>query len=135
MPIAIITLPQFGSSPAIAVFTSGELATENAIFFASSSLLHFVTSTCINFDAPSPSLTTLFAKFNKTLFTALLKSLNLESLKSLIVLFFALPVEKIVIISFVLVSPSQVIALNVLVIFFLSTFFKIFEDKSASVKI
>jgi len=32
MPIKI--LPQFGSSPATAVFTSGEFAIEKAIFFA-----------------------------------------------------------------------------------------------------
>ena len=31
LPIAMITLPQLGSSPAIAVFTNGELAIEKAI--------------------------------------------------------------------------------------------------------
>ena len=36
-------LPQFGSSPAIAVLTNGEFATEKAIFFASISFLHLAT--------------------------------------------------------------------------------------------
>ena len=40
LPIAIIILPQFGSSPAIAVLTKGELPIENAIFLASNSFLH-----------------------------------------------------------------------------------------------
>ena len=64
LPIAIIILPQFGSSPFIAVFTSGEFAIENAIFFALSSDLQFFTFTVINLVAPSPSATTLLAKFN-----------------------------------------------------------------------
>ena len=44
-------------------------------------------------------------------------------------------VEKIVTISFVLVSPSQVIALNVVEIFFFNNLFKISFDNFASVKI
>ena len=57
LPIAIIILPQFASSPAIAVLTKGELATENAIFFAD-----FVEEApsnfmVINLEAPSPSIT------------------------------------------------------------------------------
>ena len=79
-PIAITILPQFGSSPAIAVFTKGELATEKPIFLASSSFLQFSTLIDINFDAPSPSKTTLLAKFNKTFFSASSKSLILLSL-------------------------------------------------------
>ena len=43
LPIAIIILPQLGSSPAIAVLTSDELAIEKAIFFASFSDLQFCT--------------------------------------------------------------------------------------------
>ena len=42
--------------------------------------------------------------------------------------------ENTVIISFVLVSPSQVIALNVLLIFFFKSFFKTSFGISASVK-
>ena len=34
LPIPIATLPQLGSSPAIAVLTNGEHATESAIFLA-----------------------------------------------------------------------------------------------------
>jgi len=37
-------------------------------------------SIVINLEAPSPSATTLFAKFNKTLFNAISKSLILSSL-------------------------------------------------------
>ena len=48
---------------------------------------------------------------------------------------FATPVEKIVTISFVLVSPSQLIELKVVEIFFLRSFFKISFGISASVKI
>src|SRR6056300_391292 len=73
LPIAIIILPQLGSSPAIAVLTNGELAIERAICFASISDLHFLTLTVTNFEDPSPSETTLFARFNKTLFKALSK--------------------------------------------------------------
>ena len=47
-PIAIITLPQFGSSPAIAVLTRFEFAIEKAIFFASSSFLELITIIVIN---------------------------------------------------------------------------------------
>ena len=54
-----MTRPQFGSSPAIAVFTNGEFATDKAIFFASISFLHLLTFIVINFDAPSPSETIL----------------------------------------------------------------------------
>ena len=55
MPIAITILPQFGSSPAIAVFTKGEFATEKAIFFASISFLHLLTFIVTNFVA-TPSV-------------------------------------------------------------------------------
>ena len=43
-------------------------------------------------------------------------------------------VENIETISFVLVSPSQLIALNVVSIFFFSNFCKMFEERFASVK-
>ena len=58
--MAIIILPQFGSSPAIAVLTSFEFAIENAIFFASSSFFDLTILTVINLLAPSPSATILF---------------------------------------------------------------------------
>ena len=63
--IAITILPQFGSSPEIAVFTKGEFAIEKEIFFASSSVLQFLTLIDINLDAPSPSAATLFANLIK----------------------------------------------------------------------
>ena len=50
-----MTLPQFGSSPATAVFTKGEFAIEKAIFLALPNDLAFITFTVRNFFAPSPS--------------------------------------------------------------------------------
>ena len=41
------------------------MAIEKPIFFASCSDLELVTFIVTNFEAPSPSATTLFAKFNK----------------------------------------------------------------------
>ena len=66
LPIHIITLPQLGSSPATAVFTSGEQATEKAIFFALVTDLAFKTFIVKNFFAPSPSTTTCLARFKHT---------------------------------------------------------------------
>ena len=60
---------------------------------------------------------------------------NFGSLKLFISLLFALPVENIETMSFVLVSPSHVIALKVVLIFRLSICFKIDEEILASVKI
>ena len=71
-------LPQLGSSPAIAVFTKGEFAIEKHIFFASSSVLQFLTFIVTNFDAPSPSAATLFERFSKTLNKAELNSFKLK---------------------------------------------------------
>ena len=64
LPIAITILPQLGSSPAIAVFTKGEFAIENAIFFACDSVFDLRIFTVINLEDPSPSATTLLARFN-----------------------------------------------------------------------
>ena len=135
LPMAIIILPQFGSSPAIAVFTRAELAIEKAIVFASSSFFDFIMLIVINLLAPSPSMTILFAKFNNTECNASLKSFIVLSLILSIFKLLTFPVEKIETISFVLVSPSQVIALNVVSIFFLSNLLKISFERSASVKI
>ena len=118
----------------MAVFTNGEFAIEKPIFFASFSFLQPCISIVINLDAPSPSATTLFAKFNKTLFNAISKFLIFSSLILLILGCFDFPVEKIDTISFVLVSLSQLIALNVFDIFFFKSFFKISFGISASVK-
>ena len=110
------------------------MAIEKAICLASASDLHFLTFIVINFEDPSPSATTLLAKFNKTLFKALSKTLIFLSLKFLILALLALPVAKIVAMSFVLVSPSHVIALKVVEIFFFNNFFKISFEIFASVK-
>ena len=72
-PMAIIILPQFGSSPAIAVLTRLEFAMEKAIFFASFSLFDLITFIVINLVAPSPSATILLDKFNNTECKALSK--------------------------------------------------------------
>ena len=63
-------LPQLGSSPATAVFTKGELAIENAIFFALPKDLAFITLIVTNFFAPSPSTTICLAKFRQSFFNA-----------------------------------------------------------------
>ena len=135
LPIAIIILPQLGSLPAIAVLTKGELAIEKAIFFASFSVFALITLIVINLLAPSPSSTILFDKFNNTECKALSKSAIFLSLMLFIIRFFNLPVEKIETISLVLVSPSQLIALNVVSIFFFSNLLKISFERLASVKI
>ena len=58
--------PQLGSSPAIAVLTSGELATEKNIFFALDTDFAFTTFIVKNF-CTSPSTTICLAKFKQTL--------------------------------------------------------------------
>ena len=55
---------------------------ENAIFFASLSVLQLKIFIVINFEAPSPSATTLFAKFNKTLLHSL--KVELKILQSIL---------------------------------------------------
>ena len=114
--------------------TKGEFAIEKDIFLASISFLLLITFTVINLDAPSPSATTLFARFNKTFIKDLLNLLNLGLSILFISTFDASPVAKIETISFVLVSPSQEIALNVFEIFFFNNFLRTFEEIDASVK-
>src|SRR5690348_4980731 len=55
LPAAHRIRPQFGSEPATAVLTSGELAIVRAILTAASLLGAPVTVIVINFFAPSPS--------------------------------------------------------------------------------
>ena len=78
-PHAIIILPQLGSSPAIAVLTKGELAIENATFFAMIVVLPPIIFIVINLLAPSPSATICFARFKHNLCKAFSKSCNLGS--------------------------------------------------------
>ena len=112
----------------------GQLAIEKDTFFASSSVLQFLTFIVTNFVAPSPSAATRFAKFKRTLNKEELKSDNFLSFTLVKFEFWTSPVAKIETISLVLVSPSQEIALKVFCIFFLSSCFKILEDILASVK-
>ena len=134
-PIAITILPQFGSSPAIAVLNKGELAIEKPIFFAIVVDLAPITFIVINFFAPSPSTTICLERFNANLCKAFSKSCSLGSKTLYIFEFFALPVAKIATISFVEVSPSTVIELNVVVATFLRIAFKNTEGIFASVNI
>ena len=62
-PIAIIILPQFASSPYIAVLTNNDSEIAKAIFEACFLFLAFFTFTSINLEIPSPSQTIFFAKF------------------------------------------------------------------------
>ena len=65
-PAAERMRPQFGSEPAIAVFTSGEFAIDRAIFSAARSLVAPSTSMVTSFCAPSPSLTICRASDSST---------------------------------------------------------------------
>ena len=76
----------------------------------------------------------IFARLSKTLLRDSSNSFNLLSEILSIFPCLAFDVENIVIMSLVLVSPSQVIALNVLLIFFFKSFFKTSFGISASVK-
>ena len=86
-----------------------------------------------NFEDPSPSAATLFARFKSTLCNDLLNSRSFESLTDFMSKFFALPIANIETISFVLVSPSHVIALKVDPIFIFKLCFKTLEERFASV--
>src|SRR5689334_15700477 len=66
LPTAATMRPQFGSSPAIAVFTKGELAIDWAMRRAASSLSAPVTRTVTNLVRPSPSFTTCSASSRMT---------------------------------------------------------------------
>jgi len=60
-PTAITTRPQLASSPASAVFTSGEFPIESAILRAEASDSAPITSISTNFVNPSPSRATCWA--------------------------------------------------------------------------
>ncbi len=62
LPTAITTRPQLASSPAIAVFTSGELAMDSAMRLAAASVSAPSTWTVISLVMPSPSLMTCKAR-------------------------------------------------------------------------
>src|SRR6266853_1965278 len=62
LPSAIMMRPQLGSAPLIAVFTSGELATERAASTASRRVRAPRTAISTSFVAPSPSSTSMRAR-------------------------------------------------------------------------
>ena len=76
LPTAMTMRPQFGSSPAMAVLTSGELAMASAWVRASASSRAPVTFTVTNLVAPSPSFTTWCARSRKTVSSASAKALS-----------------------------------------------------------
>src|SRR4051812_10037708 len=116
LPTAITTRPQLASSPAIAVFTSGEFAIDIAILRADG--LDVAPSTMISTSlrAPSPSRATCSERLARTLWNALAKALRRGSDARVIFgapLSAALPVANASSVSEVEVSPSIVTALKV----------------------
>ena len=115
LPTAITTRPQLASSPAIAVFTSGEFATDIAILRAD--FFDTAPSTMISTSlrAPSPSRATCSARSASTELNAFVKAFRRGSLARLIfgASFAAAPVANASSVSDVEVSPSTVTALNV----------------------
>src|SRR5256885_16748796 len=79
LPTAMTTRPQLASSPAIAVFTSGELAIDIAILRADA--LEVAPSTLISTSlrAPSPSRATCSARLASTFLTARRQCVSLGS--------------------------------------------------------
>src|ERR1700712_4088280 len=84
LPTAITTQPQLASSPAIAVFTSGEFAIDIAILRADALVLAPSTMISISLRAPSPSRATCSARSASTALKALVKAFRRGSLARLI---------------------------------------------------
>ena len=98
--------PQFASSPAIAVFTKGELAMARPTRRAEPASTAPVTSMRMNFCAPSPSRTTCSARSSSTSFNASAKPSRLSAPLP------AVPVANSSTVSLVEVSLSTVVALK-----------------------
>src|SRR5216683_1685883 len=116
LPTAITTRPQLASSPAIAVFTSGEFATDIAIFRAEAFETAPSTMISTSLRAPSPSRATCSDRSASTSRKALAKAFRRGSLARLIFgapFAAAAPVAKASSVSEVEVSPSIVMALKV----------------------
>src|SRR6266567_3534651 len=116
LPTAITTRPQLASSPAIAVFTSGELATDIAILRADAFDTAPSTMISTSLRAPSPSRATCSARLASTARNAFANALRRGSLARLILgapCAAAEPVAKASKVSDVEVSPSMVTALKV----------------------
>ena len=134
--MAITMRPQFASSPAIAVFTRGELAIDMAIRCAAASLCAPVTAISINFSAPSPSRATCWARSRQMPSSALAKFFSRASRAD-----FnpggaapALPVANNKTVSDVDVSPSTVMQLKLEATLAESRPCKILAGMAASVK-
>src|SRR4030081_3809778 len=80
LPTAITTRPQLASSPAIAVFTSGEFATDIAILRADAFDVAPSTMISTSLRAPSPSRATCSARSASTARKALVKAFRRGSL-------------------------------------------------------
>src|SRR6202171_142235 len=135
-PPAITTRPQLASSPAIAVFTSGEFPTDIAILRAEALVVAPSTMISTSFRAPSPSRATCSERSASTSRNALVKAFSLGSLARVI---FgapgaaAAPVAKASRVSDVEVSLSMVRALKVSSTPLLSSDCSTPEDSGASV--
>src|SRR5262249_16563827 len=113
-PPPIPTRPQFASSPAIAVFTSGELAIDKAMRRAETFDTAPSTTISTSLRAPSPSRAICSDRLARMLCSALLKPFRRGSAaRAMRGTPTALPVAKIISVSDVEVSPSIVTALNV----------------------
>ena len=112
LPTAMTIRPQLASSPATAVFTSGELAIAIAIRCADLPVTAPVTSMRISFCAPSPSRTTCSARSCSTSSSALrngrMACLSSRSTRGCL----AWPVANSSTVSLVEVSLSTVVALK-----------------------
>ena len=84
LPTAITTRPQLASSPAIAVFTSGEFAIDIAILRAETFVVAPSTMISTSLRAPSPSRATCSARSASTAWNALAKAFSRGSLARLI---------------------------------------------------
>jgi len=116
LPTAMTTRPQFASSPATAVLTSGELAIDSAIRLAERDDVAPVTAISISLRAPSPSRTTCRARSLSRRFSARLNATSAGSASEETrgaPRPAAAPVAKISSVSLVEVSLSTVTALKV----------------------
>ena len=111
-PTAMTMRPQFASSPAIAVLTSGELATASAVRRAAGSSTAPRTSMVTNFEMPSPSFTTCCARSSITLSSAARNDRTRGSAASVIGEWPAAPVANTSVVSLVEVSESTVMAVE-----------------------
>src|SRR5882757_8695964 len=136
LPTAITTRPQLASSPAIAVFTSGEFATDIAILRADALVVAPSTMISTSLRAPSPSRATCSARSASTSRNAFTNAFSLGSLARLIFgapFAEAAPVAKASRVSEVEVSLSMVRALKVSSTPLLSSDCSTADDNGASV--